>query len=53
MNKYKCTVCGWIYDPEIGDLDGGINQEHALKISLVNGYALSCGARKDQFEKLD
>jgi len=24
MNKYKCTVCGWIYDPEVGDPDGGI-----------------------------
>ncbi|MFC1861590.1 rubredoxin, partial [Chloroflexota bacterium] len=24
MNKYKYTVCGWIYDPEIGDPDGGI-----------------------------
>ena len=24
MNKYKCTVCGWIYDPEIGDPDGVI-----------------------------
>nr|MBP9597432.1 rubredoxin [Fusobacteriaceae bacterium] len=24
MNKYVCTVCGYIYDPEIGDLDSGI-----------------------------
>jgi rubredoxin len=24
MNKYKYTVCGWLYDPEIGDPDGGI-----------------------------
>ena len=22
--KYKCTVCGWVYDPEIGDQDGGV-----------------------------
>ena len=24
MAKYKCTVCGWIYDPTKGDPDGGI-----------------------------
>ena len=22
--KYKCVVCGWIYDPAIGDPEGGI-----------------------------
>ena len=25
MKKYKCTVCGYIYDPVEGDPDGGIN----------------------------
>ena len=24
MKKYKCSVCEWIYDPAIGDPDGGI-----------------------------
>ena len=24
MKKYVCTVCGWVYDPEVGDPDGGI-----------------------------
>lgn len=24
MQKYICTVCGYIYDPEIGDPDGDI-----------------------------
>ena len=23
MDKYLC-VCGWVYDPELGDPDGGI-----------------------------
>jgi rubredoxin len=22
--KYQCTVCGYIYDPEIGDPDSGV-----------------------------
>ena len=25
MKKYVCEVCGYIYDPEVGDSDGGIN----------------------------
>ena len=24
MKKYICIPCGWIYDPEVGDPDGGI-----------------------------
>ena len=24
MKKYVCDVCGWVYDPEIGDPDSGI-----------------------------
>lgn len=24
MDKYVCEPCGWVYDPEKGDPDGGI-----------------------------
>ena len=24
MKKYVCTVCGYVYDPEVGDPDAGI-----------------------------
>ena len=24
MDKYVCTVCGYVYDPEKGDPDGNI-----------------------------
>lgn len=24
MDKYVCTVCGWVYDPQIGDPDQGV-----------------------------
>ena len=24
MKKYVCTVCDWVYDPEVGDPEGGI-----------------------------
>ena len=24
MKKYVCVVCGYVYDPEIGDEDSGV-----------------------------
>ena len=24
--KYLCTVCGYVYDPAVGDPDGGIEE---------------------------
>ncbi len=24
MKKYECTLCGYIYDPEVGDEDNGV-----------------------------
>ena len=24
MKKYVCSVCGYVYDPEVGDPDNGI-----------------------------
>ncbi|PIU83217.1 MAG: rubredoxin, partial [Elusimicrobia bacterium CG06_land_8_20_14_3_00_38_11] len=25
MEKWKCTVCGWVYDSAVGDPSNGIN----------------------------
>ena len=25
LKKYVCEVCGYVYDPELGDDDGGID----------------------------
>jgi flavin reductase (DIM6/NTAB) family NADH-FMN oxidoreductase RutF/rubredoxin len=53
MNKYKCSVCGWVYDPEVGDPDGGIAPGTPFE-KLPNDWVCPvCGATKDQFEKLD
>jgi rubredoxin len=29
--KYVCTACGYIYDPAVGDPDGGIAPGTAFK----------------------
>jgi hypothetical protein len=39
MKKYKCSVCGHEYDPEVGDPDGGIEPGRTLEIYLYSGYA--------------
>lgn len=53
MQKYKCTVCGYIYDPEKGDPDSGIKPGTPFE-ELPNDWVCPvCGASKDQFEKED
>ena len=37
MKKYVCDVCGWVYDPEIGDPDSGIAPGTHLKIFRMIG----------------
>jgi flavin reductase (DIM6/NTAB) family NADH-FMN oxidoreductase RutF/rubredoxin len=53
MAKYECTICGYIYDPEIGDPDGGIKPGTAFEDIPDNWVCPVCGAAKDQFKKVD
>jgi flavin reductase (DIM6/NTAB) family NADH-FMN oxidoreductase RutF/rubredoxin len=50
--RYKCTVCGWIYDPSLGDPDGGIKPGTPFESIPDNWVCPVCGADKSQFEKL-
>lgn len=52
MSKYKCTVCGYIYDPEKGDSDGGIKPGTSFEDLLKEWVCPVCGVGKDQFEVL-
>jgi rubredoxin len=51
MEKYVCTVCGYIYEPEIGDPDNGIDPGTAFKDLPDDWICPVCGASKDLFEK--
>jgi flavin reductase (DIM6/NTAB) family NADH-FMN oxidoreductase RutF/rubredoxin len=51
MQKYKCTVCGYIYDPEKGDPDSGIKPGTPFEELPDDWVCPVCGASKDQFEK--
>ena len=51
MAKYKCTVCGYIYDPEKGDPDSGIKPGTSFEELPDDWVCPICSVGKDQFEK--
>ena len=53
MAKYRCTVCGWIYDPEIGDPDGGITPGTPFEEIPDDWVCPMCGAAKVDFEFIE
>ena len=53
MAKYKCSVCGYIYNPELGDPDGHIKPGTPFEKLPDDWVCPVCGASKDQFGKLD
>ena len=53
MKKYKCQVCGYIYDPDTGDESNNVAPGTAFE-DLPEGWVCPvCGASKDQFEPAD
>ena len=53
MKKYECTICGYIYDPEEGDPDGGILPGTAFEDLPDDWTCPICGASKDDFREVD
>ncbi|OQA91488.1 MAG: High molecular weight rubredoxin [Elusimicrobia bacterium ADurb.Bin231] len=51
MDKYRCTVCGYIYDPVVGDPDNGINPGTEFEKLPEDWVCPVCGVGKDLFEK--
>ena len=53
MAKYECTVCGYVYDPELGDPDSDIQPGTPFEELPDDRVCPVCGANKDEFEKLE
>nr|5XPD_A Chain A, sugar transporter [Arabidopsis thaliana] len=53
MKKYTCTVCGYIYNPEDGDPDNGVNPGTDFKDIPDDWVCPLCGVGKDQFEEVE
>ena len=53
MEKYLCSVCGYIYDPELGDPESEI-EPGTLFEDLANDWVCPvCGVSKDEFERME
>ena len=50
MKKYVCTVCGYVYDPEKGDPDAGIQPGTAFEDLPEDWVCPLCGVGKEDFE---
>ena len=47
--RYACTVCGYVYDPEIGDPEGGVPPGTPFADIPDDWVCPACGVGKDDF----
>jgi len=50
MRKWKCSICGYIYDPTKGDPENGVKPGTAFEAISEDWVCPACGATKDMFE---
>ena len=50
MDKYQCIVCGYVYDPYLGDIDNGISPGISFDNIPNDWICPICGVEKDDFE---
>lgn len=53
MKKYVCDVCGWVYDPAVGDPDNGIAPGTAFEDLPDDWVCPLCGVGKDEFSPVE
>jgi rubredoxin len=52
MEKWECTVCGYIYDPAVGDPTTGVEAGTAFEDLPAGWTCPDCGAGKEMFEMI-
>ena len=52
MDKWECTACGYIYDPEKGDPENGINPGTPFEDLPEEWVCPQCGVGKEFFQKM-
>jgi rubredoxin len=53
MDKYTCSICGYVYDPAKGDSKNGVKAGTKFQDIPSTWVCPLCGASKDMFEKAD
>lgn len=49
MKKYVCGICGYVYDPALGDPDGNIPSGTPFEKLPDDWVCPVCGADKSEF----
>jgi len=53
MKKYRCIVCGYIYDLSIGDVDNNVSSGTAFEDLPEDWVCPDCGVEIDEFELVE
>ncbi|MBM4032937.1 MAG: rubredoxin [Planctomycetes bacterium] len=53
MTKWRCTLCGYIYDPDDGDPENDVPRGTPFEDLPEEWVCPDCGASKEDFEELD
>lgn len=53
MKKFVCIVCDYVYDPKLGDPDGGIAPGTSFEDIPEDWLCPVCGVGKEDFEPID
>ena len=51
MASYRCSLCGYIYDPSAGDADSGVAPGTSFADLPDDWVCPTCGVGKDMFEE--
>ena len=51
MERWICTICQYVYDPEVGDPENGVAAGTSFESIPDTWVCPLCGAAKDVFEK--
>ena len=49
MQKYVCDVCGYVYDPAVGDPESGVEAGTSFQNLPPDWVCPDCGATVDDF----
>ena len=53
MGKYVCDLCGYVYDPELGDPDQGVEPGTAFEDLPEEWLCPLCGATVEDFSPIE
>lgn len=51
MEKYICTICEYVYDPELGDPENGIEPGTSFEDLPADWVCPLCGVGKENLRK--